>query len=180
MLAQAPTTSWPTYHGDNTGRRFSPLTRINDKNLSGLATGMDLPHRYQGQPQVHAAHGRWHSVSHGAGPRMGRRRPQWQRDLATRLSKQKAVGTSATAAWHSGNWLFFLTPDCQIISLNLKDGSERWRKQNCDLDQFYYGSMAPMIVKNRVIAGVSATHLDRPGYLTAYDPGPVTRSGAGR
>ena len=70
----------------------------------------------------------------------------------------------------SGNWLFFLTPDCQIISLNLKDGSERWRKQNCDLDQFYYGSMAPMIVKNKVIAGVSGDDLDRPGYLTAYDP----------
>jgi len=30
--------------------------------------------------------------------------------------------------------------------------------------------MAPMIVKNRVIAGVSGDDLDRPGYLTAYDP----------
>jgi glucose dehydrogenase len=37
LLAQPPTTSWPTYHGDYTGRRFSPLTRINDKNISGLA-----------------------------------------------------------------------------------------------------------------------------------------------
>src|SRR5947207_15399284 len=38
LVAQPPTTSWPTYHGDNTGRRFSPLTGINDKNVSGLAT----------------------------------------------------------------------------------------------------------------------------------------------
>jgi PQQ enzyme repeat. len=30
--------------------------------------------------------------------------------------------------------------------------------------------MAPMIVKNKVIAGVSGDDLDRPGYLTAYDP----------
>ena len=38
LVGAAPTTSWPTYHGDNTGRRFSPLTGINDKNVGGLAT----------------------------------------------------------------------------------------------------------------------------------------------
>src|SRR5262245_62734356 len=40
LVAQPPTTSWPTYHGDYTGRRFSPLTRINDKNVGGLATAL--------------------------------------------------------------------------------------------------------------------------------------------
>jgi len=38
LLSQPPTTSWPTYHGDFTGRRFSPLTAINDKNIGNLAT----------------------------------------------------------------------------------------------------------------------------------------------
>ena len=38
VVAQPPATSWPTYHGDNSGRRFSPLTRINDKNISGLTS----------------------------------------------------------------------------------------------------------------------------------------------
>src|SRR6476646_3282883 len=36
LTAQAPTTSWPVYHGDYSGRRFSPLTGINDKNIAGL------------------------------------------------------------------------------------------------------------------------------------------------
>jgi alcohol dehydrogenase (cytochrome c) len=69
-----------------------------------------------------------------------------------------------------GNWLYLETPDCNLVSLNLKDGTERWHKQNCDLDQFYYGSMAPIIVKNHVIAGVSGDDLDRPGYLNSFDP----------
>ncbi len=69
-----------------------------------------------------------------------------------------------------GNWLYFETPDCNIVSLNLKDGKERWHKTNCDLDQFYYGSVAPLIVRNHVIAGVSGDDLDRPGYLSSYDP----------
>ena len=69
-----------------------------------------------------------------------------------------------------GDWLFFETPDCHLVSLNIKDGTERWRKQICDLDQFYYGSVAPVIVKNHVLAGVSGDDLDIPGYLQSHDP----------
>src|SRR6266513_2409331 len=36
-LAQPPSTSWPTYNGDYSGRRFSPLTTINHGNVSGLS-----------------------------------------------------------------------------------------------------------------------------------------------
>ena len=170
LLAQPPTTSWPTYHGDNTGRRFSPLTSINDKNIGGLATAWSFrtgvggglkstPLMVDGVLYLTAPDHVW-AVDARNGKEI------WHKAFETK------------GGWHignrgvgiSGNWLFFLTPDCQIISLNLRDGSERWRKQNCDLDQFYYGSMAPMIVKNKVIAGVSGDDLDRPGYLTAYDP----------
>ena len=64
-----------------------------------------------------------------------------------------------------GDWLYFETPDCNLVSLNIKDGTERWHKQICDLDQFYYGSVAPIVVKNHVIAGVSGDDLDVPGYI---------------
>ena len=69
-----------------------------------------------------------------------------------------------------GNWLYFETPDCNLVSLNLKDGKERWRKTICDLDQYYFGSMAPLVVKNHVITGVSGDDLDRPGYIESHDP----------
>ena len=64
-----------------------------------------------------------------------------------------------------GDTLYFETPDCNLVALNIKDGTERWHKQICDLDQFYYGSVAPVIVKNHVIAGVSGDDLDVPGYV---------------
>ena len=69
-----------------------------------------------------------------------------------------------------GDTLYFETPDCNLVSLNIKDGNERWHKQICDLDQFYYGSVAPVVVKNHVIAGVSGDDLDVPGYIEAHDP----------
>ena len=69
-----------------------------------------------------------------------------------------------------GDSLYFETPDCHLVSLNVKDGTERWRQRICDLDQFYYASVAPIIVKNHVIVGVSGDDLDVPGYLEARDP----------
>ena len=69
-----------------------------------------------------------------------------------------------------GNWLYFETPDCNLVSLNLKDGKERWHTKICDLDQYYFGSMAPLVVKNHIITGVSGDDLDRPGYIESHDP----------
>src|SRR5438132_1401624 len=69
-----------------------------------------------------------------------------------------------------GNWLYFETPDCHLVSLNLNDGKERWHKPICDLDQYYFGSMAPLVIKNHVITGVSGDDLDRPGYIESHDP----------
>jgi alcohol dehydrogenase (cytochrome c) len=69
-----------------------------------------------------------------------------------------------------GDWLYFETPDCHLVSLNIKDGSERWRQTICDLDLFYYASAAPVVVKNHVITGVSGDDLDVPGYIESHDP----------
>ena len=68
------------------------------------------------------------------------------------------------------DWLFFETPDCYLISLNVKDGKERWRKQICDIDRFYYASVAPIIVKDHLIVGVSGDDFDIPGYIQAHHP----------
>ena len=35
-LLKPPTDTWPTYNGDYSGRRFSPLTRINSSNVTAL------------------------------------------------------------------------------------------------------------------------------------------------
>ena len=35
---------------------------------------------------------------------------------------------------------------------------------------FYYGSVAPVVVKNQLIVGVSGDDMDNPGYLDARDP----------
>ena len=76
------------------------------------------------------------------------------------------------------DWLYFETPDCYLISLNVKDGKERWRKQICDIDRFYYASAAPTIVKDHLIVGVSGDDFDIPGYIQSHHPESGECSGA--
>src|SRR5205823_1978753 len=35
-LLKLPTSAWPTYNGDYSGRRYSPLTQINSTNVNNL------------------------------------------------------------------------------------------------------------------------------------------------
>ena len=175
-LTKPPTDSWPSHNGDVSGRRFSPLTKVNDQNVSSLS--LAWVQRINATPNgifggaikatpvvvdgvmyftvpdhvwaIDARTGRelWHFTwpSHG-GIHIGNR----------------GVGVY-------GRWLYFETPDCNLVSLNLKDGKERWHKQICDLDQMYFATTAPLVVGNHVIAGVSGDDLDIPGYIESHDP----------
>jgi alcohol dehydrogenase (cytochrome c) len=170
-FVRPPTTSWPTYNGDYSGRRFSPLTQITAANVKALSlawsarlTGSSIA--IKGTPVVvngvayvtlpdhvwafDARTGQqiWHHAwASGGGIHLGNR----------------GVGVA-------GDSVYFETPDCHLVSLNVKDGTERWRKSICDLDLFYFGSVAPTIVKNHLIAGVSGDDLDVAGYLESHDP----------
>jgi alcohol dehydrogenase (cytochrome c) len=80
--------------------------------------------------------------------------------------------------WHIGNRgvavlgtsVYVSTPDCHLLALDNRTGKEKWRTEICDLDQFYYASAAPLIVRNHVIVGVSGDDLDIPGYIESHDP----------
>ncbi len=80
--------------------------------------------------------------------------------------------------WHIGNRgvavlgtsVYVSTPDCHLLALDNRTGKEKWRTEICDLEQFYYASAAPLIVRNHVIVGVSGDDLDIPGYIESHDP----------
>jgi alcohol dehydrogenase (cytochrome c) len=169
-----PTDSWPTYNGDYSGRRFSPLTKINDTNVTSMSlawvyrvsTGQGFGPAIKGTPvmidgilyftvpdhvwAIDARSGReiWHHA--------------WDSKGGVHIGN-RGVGIL-------NDTLYFETPDCHLVALNVNDGKEKWRKSICDLDLFYYASVAPVIAKNHVIAGVSGDDLDVPGYIQAHDP----------
>src|SRR4029450_11186834 len=78
------------------------------------------------------------------------------------------IGTRGVAVL--GTSVYVSTPDCQLLALDNRTGKEKWRTEICDLDQFYYASAAPLVVKNHVTIGVSGDDLDIPGYIESHDP----------
>jgi alcohol dehydrogenase (cytochrome c) len=175
-LLHPGTDSWPTYNGDYSGRRFSTLTKINASNVNGMslawASRVSVATGAGGAPAIKSTPIQVNGVLYVTTPdhvwaidaRSGREiwHYLWQSSGGNHLANR---GVAVL-----GDWLYFETPDDNLVSLNIKDGTERWHKPIADLNQFYYGSTAPVIVKNHVIAGVSGDDLDIPGYLEAHDP----------
>ena len=169
-----PTDSWPTYNGDYSGRRFSPLTKINASNVQALSLGWTfrVPSGFGGGVPIKGTPLQVDGVIYVTVPdhvwaidaRTGRE--LWH--YAWESKGGIHIGNRGVAI--AGDSLYFETPDCHLVSLGIRDGKERWRKEICDLDQFYYGSVAPVIVKDHVIAGVSGDDLDIPGYVQAHNP----------
>ncbi|MDQ1474737.1 MAG: hypothetical protein QOJ99_6217, partial [Bryobacterales bacterium] len=173
-LLQQPTDSWPGYNGDYSGRRFSPLKKINSTNAHNLslqwiyrvnaigtggATIKGTPIVVNGVMYITIPDHVW-----ALDARTGR-------ELWHHVHQSKGgihIGNRGVAVY--GSWLYFETPDCHLVSLNVKDGRERWQKPICDLDQMYYASVAPIIVKNHVLVGVSGDDTDVPGYFESRDP----------
>jgi alcohol dehydrogenase (cytochrome c) len=173
-LVNPGTDSWPTFNGDYSGRRFSTLTKINRSNVHqlslawmyritssgpGLGAIKSTPLQINGVLYFTVPDHVW-----AVDARTGRQiwHYQWQTTGGNHL------GNRGVAVYK--DWLYFETPDCYLLSLNLKDGTERWRKPICDMDRFYYASAAPVVVKDHLIVGVSGDDFDIPGYIQAHDP----------
>jgi len=173
-LLQPSTDSWPTYNGDYSGRRFSTLSKVNANNINSLSlawvfravTGTNLNATIKSTPLVVNGVMYFTVPDHvwAIDARTSRQiwHYSWQSQGGDHIGN-RGVGIL-------GNWLFFETPDCHLVSLDLKEGKERWRQKICDLNQYYFASVAPVIVKNHVIVGVSGDDLDIPGYLQARSP----------
>ncbi len=66
--------------------------------------------------------------------------------------------------------IYFGTPDAHLICLNARDGKEIWNVEIADVKLGYYLSVAPLLVKNRLILGTSGDQSDIPHFIEAIDP----------
>ncbi len=175
-LVKPGTDSWPTYNGDYSGQRHSPLDQINASNVSALSSAW----MYRASNYGSAGFGSMikstpievHGVLYFTMPdnvwavdaRSGRE--VWHYKYPP--NEGGHIGQRGVAML--GNWIYTETPDCNLVSLNAKDGKERWRKQIADAKLEYFCTMSPLVMGNHIITGVGGDSLDNPGYLESRDP----------
>ena len=167
-LLKPPTDTWPTYNGDYSGRRYSTLSQIDQSNVHQLTPAWVMQVRSVGIKSTPllvngilyftAPDNVW-----AADARTGRTIWHYNRESQGDHIGQRGVGMYK-------DWLYFETPDCHLISLNAKDGTVRWDVELADPKLGYFATMAPLVVRNHVIVGVSGDVTDIPGFLDSIDP----------
>src|ERR1051325_2239111 len=167
-LLKPATNTWPTYNGDYSGRRFSPLDQINATNIGSLTLAWIFPvHIAEIKSTPLEVNGALYFTTPdnvwAVDARFGREVWHYQRKSEGDHIGQRGLGMYK-------NWLYFTTPDAHMICLDAKDGTVRWNVELADPKLGYFATMAPLIVRNHVIAGVSGDVTDVRGFLESLDP----------
>ena len=168
LLLKPPTTTWPTYNGEYSGRRYSTLSQINKTNVSSLTLAWafqthadalkSTPLEVNGilyftvPDNVWAIDARnghliWHYNRPSHGDHVGHRGVAMYKDR-----------------------IYFGTPDAHLICLNARSGKEIWNVEIADVRFGYYVSVAPLVVKDKLIIGTSDDQADVPHFIEAIDP----------
>ncbi len=183
MLLHPPPDSWPTHHGDYSGRRFSSLKAINDTNVQDLSLAW-MAQITGGTPSARSARGGG-AVRVGGSPLLVNgmfyltaNDNAWCVDARTGRVMwhyyREATGPEPVTANKGfgmyGNWLYYISRDNFLISLDATTGAQRWIQPVSDPKQFYFSTMAPMIIGDHVIIGTGGDSLDLSGFLQARDP----------
>jgi alcohol dehydrogenase (cytochrome c) len=162
--------SWPLYHGDYSGKRHSALTQITPANVSKLTMawafqtnqGAEIkssPLLIDGILYFTVPDNIW-AVDARSGHML------WHYNVPT--TQGLHIGHRGVAMYKG--WLYYVTPDAHLISLNAKDGTVRWTKEIADVTKGYWTTLAPLVIRDHVIVGVSGDFDNLTGYLRSFDP----------
>ena len=191
-LVKQDTNSWPTYSGDYSGRRYSPLKDINQATVKNLSLAFVArlyagPNGPAGTPPVIVA-GEGKAEFNTAASIKGAilqvdgvlfiSTPDnaWAIDARDgheiwhyywRTKGGTHIGNRGMAMWK--NWVYMETPDNYLICLDAKTGKEKWHKEIASFAEQYFSTMAPIVIGNHLLVG-TGDDLDEPGFLQSYDP----------
>jgi alcohol dehydrogenase (cytochrome c) len=154
LLLHPTPDSWPSFHGDYSGRRHSALTQINAANVSdlGLAwafqTGQNAgikstPILVDGILYFTVPDNVW-AIDARSGHQL------WHYQYPP--NKGDHIGQRGVAIYKDR--IFFVSPDAHLISLDAKTGNVLWKTELADVEKGYWATEAPLIVGNHVIVGV--------------------------
>src|SRR5580704_12210995 len=150
-LKNPPTDSWGMYNGDYTARRFSSLKLINDTNVQNLSLAWTA--QISGGTPTSGRGRIGNVVRVGGSPLMvggvlylTANDNAWAVDARNgrtlwhfyRESTGDEPVTANKGFGMYGDWLYFITRDNDLVSLDSKTGKQRWILPVSDPKQFYF------------------------------------------
>jgi alcohol dehydrogenase (cytochrome c) len=166
--------SWPTYDGNLSGNRFSPLDQIQASNVNRLAPKwmFMLPgvrRALQGTPIVVDGVMYVTSVNeaYALDARSGREIWHYSRPRSQHLAGDAAGGINRGVAV-LGDRVFMVTDNAHLLALHRTTGQLLWDVRMADSAENYGATSAPLVVNDLVVAGTSGGDEGVRGFLSAY------------
>src|SRR5713101_371570 len=166
--------NWLMYSGDYGGHRFSALDQINTSNAGALvpkwAYQTMAGGKFEKTPLV------VDGILYGTGQdnrafaldaRSGR--PIWQYQRALPADIRPCCGRVNRGLAILRDKVFLGTLDSHVIALDAKTGNVAWDVTAVDYRGGYSITLAPLVIKNLVIVGVSGGEYGIRGFIDAYD-----------
>jgi len=165
---------WPTYHGQLSGNRYSPLSQITPRNVGQLAPRWIFPipdaRHLEVTPVV--VDGVMYVTNVNAAWALdaatGRQIWRYERPRSKGLSGDAAGGINRGVAM-LGDRVFMVTDNAHLIALDRLTGALLWDIQMADSGENYGATSAPLVVKDLVISGTSGGDEGIRGFVAAYN-----------
>lgn len=179
LISDLPNGEWRLPAGDFANTRYSPLSQIDTSNVGGLrvistfSTG--IPRGHEGQPLVVGATmyvvTPFPNLLHAIDLTSPTAPLKWTFDPK---ADPRAVGIACCdvvnrGASYADGKVIYASLDGQVLAVDAENGHEVWRAKvgNTNLGETI--TMAPLVVKNRVIVGSSGGELGVRGYVVGLD-----------
>jgi alcohol dehydrogenase (cytochrome c) len=158
------------------GQRYSPLTKVNTKNVANLVPAWSFsfggekqrgqeaqPLIYKGRMFVTGSYSRLFAIDTKTGAKL------WQYDQRLPEGIMPCCDVVNRGAALYDNLVIFGTLDAQLVALNQETGKVVWKEKIDDYQGGYSYSGAPLIAKGLVLTGVSGGEFGVVGRVEARD-----------
>jgi alcohol dehydrogenase (cytochrome c) len=165
---------WLTFGGDYRNQRHSPLTEIAPDNVNRLAPRWTFQTgtlgNFETTPLLRD------NVLYVTGPlnvawaidaRTGRQIWRYRRELPSNLTACCGLVNRGFAML--GDKLFMATLDAHLLALDARTGAVSWDATLEDYKIGYASTIAPLVVKGKVISGVAGGEYGIRGFIDAHD-----------
>jgi alcohol dehydrogenase (cytochrome c) len=166
---------WLTYSGDYSGRRHSPLNQITTANVARLGPQWTFQTNVVGKFEATplAIDGvlyvsGWDNHVWALDAKTGRQLWHYQRRIPQGV--QACCGRVNRGVAVHGTRLFMSTLDAHLVALDMKTGEVEFDVEIADFREGYGSTPAPLVVKDKVIVGVTGGEFGIRGFIDAYDP----------
>src|SRR5262245_28123916 len=165
---------WLHYGGNYSNHRHSPLTQINTENVMKLQPQWTFQTATLGNFQTTTLYR--DNVLYATGPlnvawaidaRTGRQIWRYRRELPDGLTACCGLVTRGFGVL--GDKLFMTTLDAHLLALDMKTGAVLWDATMENYKNGYAATIAPLVVKDKVIVGVAGGEYGCRCFIDAYD-----------